>query len=111
MQALDAFTEHWRDLPSFLVDYSGNSTFLANVEYRAGHMQHRHSTVVRIRKQEHGVEQIVLQDAPGLLAGFPQLLFAPPRHAYDYDQDSHALLVRGHSSLLGGDFQVAILPA
>lgn len=111
MQALENFTEHWRDQPSFLVDSTGNSTFLAQVEYHSGRIHHRHSTVVRIRKHSEGGGQVSLQKAPTLLQGFPQLLFAPPLHAYDYDPASHALLVQGHSILLGGDYQVVITPA
>lgn len=112
MRALDDFTEHWRDQPSFLVDYSGNSTFLARVEYHSDQAHHSHSTVVRIRKFGEGKGQVSLQKAPAsLLPGFPQLLFSPPLHVYDYDRTSHALLVQGHSNLLGGAYQVVITPA
>ena len=110
-EALDDFTAHWRDQPSFLVDYSGNSTFLAKVEYHSGRIHHRHSTIVRIRNQNKGLGQVSLQKAPALLQDFPQLMFSPPLHAYDYDPASHALLVQGHSNLLGGDYQVVIMPA
>jgi hypothetical protein len=111
MYALDDFTEHWRDQPSFLVDYSGNSTFLARVEYHSEQIHHSHSTVVRIRKHGKGAGQISLQKAPALLLGFPQLMFSPPLHIYNYDRSSHALLVQGHSNLLGGDYHVVITPA
>lgn len=111
MYALDNFTDHWRDQPSFLVDGFGNSTFLAQVEYHSERLHHRHSTIVRIRKQSTGVGQVSLQKAPAPLSGFPQLLFSPPLHAYDYDPARHALLVQGHSNLLGGDYQVVIVPA
>lgn len=109
-EALDDFTAHWRDQPSFLVDYSGNSTFLAKVEYHSEQIHHRHTTVVRIRKHGKGLGQVSLQKAPALLPGFPQLLFCPPLHAYDYDRANHALLVQGHSKLLGGAYQVVITP-
>lgn len=112
MRALDDFTEHWRDQPSFLVDYSGNSTFLARVEYHSEQIHHSHSTVVRIRKHGEGEGQVSLQKAPAsLLPGFPPLLFSPPLHAYDYDRTNHSLLVQGHSKLLGGAYRVVITPA
>ena len=111
MRALNDFTDHWRDQPSFLVDSSGNSTFLARVEYHSDRIHHSHSTVVRIRKQGDGKGQVSLQNAPELLPGFPQLMFAPPLHAYDYDRASHSLRVQGHSTLLGGAYQVVITPA
>ncbi len=111
-QALDSFIDHWRDRPSFLVDLFGNSTFLALVEYESPAVSDRHSTVVRIRRRQ-GKEQgkISLQAEPGLFTGFPHLDFSPPRHAYDYDDENHRLLVHGDSDRLGGKYKVIITPA
>jgi hypothetical protein len=111
-QEIYAFCQHWREQEGtkFEVAATGNCTFDAVVLYAARGNSRQFNTCVKIIRNGYEEGKLVLSEQGGLTLDAYHLDFTPGFQDYEYNTESHALIVRGSSPKMSGAYVVTILP-